>query len=794
MSMFNGSYPADPVLAQRIAELEEQIAALANVVEANKAVAGAALNSARTERAQGDDAVSAALVEESSGREASVQMVNDAVGDLVARMEDGDQLNRETLDLIALQLRQALGEAMSMPSWAMLAATDADRVPLGKAAKVYGPDPGTHVDPQSGETVDNEGIYYAVTGTGWVRLGNLEMADVAAIRDETEAVRERAIADVTEIKEYAESARDEAIAYSPSTYETTDPDAAAMIRDDEGRIFALIPDPDMARAATYETTDIAIAATMIDEGGRVAAELARAEDVREAAAQLAALARAPLAGIFETTDRADLVIIDDDGRQVASFPDPALVALEHSAAVASLYETTDVYTAALVRDPTGRVVSEVPSQLALDASRPATVQEVEAARGNTDSLSARVAAIVTADGAPIVDRYGRDTLRMTHMMLTKLSMPTPEACQAILNIGGDSFSHLPERWTGPLAAMLTDIYGDAGGGWCGFGYLPSGNVAPWTLANQPTFRQGNVRPDSYPTIHVGAGVGTYYTAASPDLALVTMSQAGNAIYQGFPSLPIHNGCDLFFVGTADGAVRWSWGTYNGSGSVSDPSNYTFGLEVPLNVQGGVGQLHIVDISSGVSDDAETTAVVMPSGAGMLRIVRSAGSTKLCGVNLKSDAPGVRINKLAATGSNIAQWANAPAGWETGLAALGATGWIYMDGTNSQSMAMAPALWGNRQEIIVNRVRAATPGIDVLIAAPPENLRPDNPVPMTAYAIEGRKRAMTLHTAFRDLQWKFGDPANPAQYADLFEGDLKHPKPPTDGRLLLAGFLDMILPF
>jgi YHS domain-containing protein len=51
---------------------------------------------------------------------------------------------------------------------------------------------------------------------------------------------------------------------------------------------------------------------------------------------------------------------------------------------------------------------------------------------------------------------------------------------------------------------------------------------------------------------------------------------------------------------------------------------------------------------------------LPAGAGTLRIDWVSGTVKLCGVNLKSSAPGVRVNKLAATGSSISSWANAPA--------------------------------------------------------------------------------------------------------------------------------------
>ncbi|MGE4323554.1 MAG: GDSL-type esterase/lipase family protein [Sphingobium sp.] len=571
--------------------------------------------------------------------------------------------------------------------------------------------------------------------------------------------------------------------------------ADLFVVDDDGRKVAEYPDPAIAAlentaaiGSTYETTDVHTGAIMFDRTGRVVAELAPMEDVRAAAAQLAGLVRAPVTGVYESTDRAGLIVLDDDGRKVAEFPDPAIAALESRAAIGATFETTDVYTAAIIRDPAGRVVSEAPSQLALDAARPTTVQEVIDARGSMATLSDRLAPTVTADGAPIADQYGKSFLRQCHLRLTKRALPVPEPAQIIINLFGDSFTHNPARWSGPFAEIMAALYGDAGGGWCGFGFLPSGNVAPWTVANQPTFRQGNARPALYPTVHIGGGIGGYSTHAGPDLAMLTLAATGDAVYQGYPALPVHNGCDLLFYGSADGVIEYAWGDYV-SGDPANPASYSFDFSTSLPVQGTVNTTQIADIKAD-----------MPVGAGMLRVARQAGTARLFGVNLTSDAPGVRVNKLAATGSNIRQWANAPATqWEAGVAALGAHTAIYMDGTNSQSQGYSAATWGAHLTTLVGRIRAATPGIDVLIATPPENQRPANPIPMTAYAREGRRQAMTLRTAFADMQRAFGDPANPAEYGfagavPLFVSDLIHPDPQTGGRLLLAEMMAMVTPF
>lgn len=609
-------------------------------------------------------------------------------------------------------------------------------------------------------------------------------------------------------------ARDQAIAYAPSTFETTDATPRMYLTDAAGRIILELPDPRVAAllgsvaqlnaSAIFETTDPG-GLSLLDAGGR---EVLRLPDPAIVAAQLAALgigvstnaaalaAQAPLlaaasgSGVFETTDAvAKAYVLDAGGRVVQQFPDPNVAPLLASAATGNVFETTDLSIAAIVLDASGRVAALVPSQAAVAAATPTTVQEVVTARGNMPSLDARLASLLTADAAPIVDRFRRSLLRRTHYLLMKRALPTPESAQLIINAPGDSYTHNASRWSGPTMDVLAARYGDAGGGWCGFGGLASGNVAPWTLANQPSYTNGNVRPSTYPTRLFGSVAQTYFSAASPDLAMATLTQSGDQCFQAFPAVPVHNACDLFFFGTGGGVIRYSWGTYKGSGSAADPANYTFAAASSLNVQGTVDTTQIADIKAG-----------MPAGQGALLVEWVAGTAKLFGVNLKSAAPGVRINKLAATGSAINAWSNAPATqWEVGLAALGAQLVIYMDGTNSQTGGMAAATWGAHLANVVARFRAATPAIDVLIATPPENQRTTNTVPMTAYATEGRKRALTGRFAFADMQLAFGDPANPTEYGSagavpLYSSDLIHPDPQTGGRLLAAEIIDFIVPY
>lgn len=80
----------------------------------------------------------------------------------------------------ALVANQGVG-SLVYATWDELSATSTDGLTDGAGARVY-QDDGTHDDPISGETVDNEGVYrwHAADPSGWERVANLEAADAAA--------------------------------------------------------------------------------------------------------------------------------------------------------------------------------------------------------------------------------------------------------------------------------------------------------------------------------------------------------------------------------------------------------------------------------------------------------------------------------------------------------------------------------------------------------------------------------------------------------------------------------------
>lgn len=389
-----------------------------------------------------------------------------------------------------------------------------------------------------------------------------------------------------------------------------------------------------------------------------------------------------------------------------------------------------------------------------------------------------------ADEPPKRDEiYQPWALRQTRYRLAKLSLPTPEAAQLVINLVGDSYFHNRERVTQAFTEYMTNRFGDAGGGWCGFGFLNSGNVAPWTSGNQPSFLNGNARP-TYATRLYGSISSTYYTEATADIASVTLSASGHAIEQDFPASPAISAIQLHYIATGSGSIRY---TLNGG------STWT-----TLSLTGTAGATTVVNLS--------LTGLSQP---GTLRIEWVSGSCKIDGVDIKSAANGVRVNKLAATGSTVNGWtAVSVNGFQTSFSALGGHLTILIDGTNSQAASTSGATWAARVRTMIGRFRGDTStftapangtAMDVMIVTPPENQRAGNTVPIAEYAFQARRLAYTLRTCFVDLQFAFGDFATPLDYGSsgsvpLYNADLTHPEPPIGGRLMLSPVIKAMLPF
>lgn len=383
-------------------------------------------------------------------------------------------------------------------------------------------------------------------------------------------------------------------------------------------------------------------------------------------------------------------------------------------------------------------------------------------------------------GRPLVDEINRHLLLQTKSRLAKLAFGA--SSQYIICLAGDSYTHGADRSTTAFTNWLTSKFGDAGGGWCGFGYLNSGNAAPWTAGNQPSFINGNARPALYPTKLYGSPTPAYYTEPSIDMASITLLASSDAIEQSFPAAPTISAIVLHWIGTGNGSIRY---TLNGG------TNWT-----TLSVSGTAGTTATTSLS--------LTGLTQP---GTLRIEWVSGTAKLCGVDLQSTASGVRVHKIAATGSNIGSWVtcSALAGFATAYAAIKPHCWQYMDGPNSQGVStggLTASAWAAQLNSLMTTIKTLGDaqgvgnGVDRIVFIPPENNRTTNVYPISGYEAQARTLAVALRFALKVI--RFGDASDTAYYSPtgkvpLMSSDLLHPDPASGGPLIAGEWLEMIAP-
>lgn len=381
---------------------------------------------------------------------------------------------------------------------------------------------------------------------------------------------------------------------------------------------------------------------------------------------------------------------------------------------------------------------------------------------------------------PVVDEYNRHLLLQTKHRLAKLAFGA--SSQYIICLAGDSYTHGAGRSTTAFASWLASKFGDAGGGWCGFGYLNSGNAAPWTPGNQPSFLNGNARPALYPVKLYGSPTPAYYTEPSIDMASITLLASGDAVEQSFPASPTISAIVLHWIGTGNGSIRY---TLNGGATWTT-----------LSVSGTSGTTATTSLS--------LTGLTQP---GTLRIEWVSGTAKLCGVDLQSATNGVRVHKIAATGSNVGSWntCSSLAGFATAYAAIKPHCWQFMDGPNNQGVStggVTAAQWASNLGALMTNIKTLGDaqgvgnGVDRLVFVPPENNRTTNVYPIAGYEAQVRNMAIGLRFALKIV--RFGDAGDTAYYSPtgkvpLMSADLLHPDPATGGPLIAGEWLEMIAP-
>ncbi|MFZ3005849.1 MAG: GDSL-type esterase/lipase family protein [Phenylobacterium sp.] len=381
------------------------------------------------------------------------------------------------------------------------------------------------------------------------------------------------------------------------------------------------------------------------------------------------------------------------------------------------YETLDEDAAVVVVDAAGRVLWRSDS---IDA---ALAEEVAAARGNRSALTDRMDVTLTPSGRSRRHVWGEWFLRETRARIAQIKAAVAGK-QLIIALVGDSWTARSQRYAAKLTDRLVALLGDAGGGWCGFG-LASG-----------TTPNGNARSTLFTTVKTGSGWTTSYaTSVCPDICHATSSTPGDQITVAGPALPVLSAVRLFWVGTADGVIRYRW---NGGSYTS------------LNVQGSGLQAALLSGLPG-------------SGSYSLDLEVVSGTCSLGGVDLQSAATGVRVHKLGASGARASHWnAVNAAQWEAGFALLAPNASVVLLGTNEKAANTAPTTFGTDIQTLADRLRAAVANIDLLLVAPCEN--PSAGVyPMVEYADAMFGASVAKSAAFADLQHVFGNTI--AEYED-----------------------------
>lgn len=347
-------------------------------------------------------------------------------------------------------------------------------------------------------------------------------------------------------------------------------------------------------------------------------------------------------------------------------------------------------------------------------------------------------------------------LRWTRMQLMRLL--AGDTTQLDIVLIGDSYTQNPIRWSRVFADALRTQFGDAGIGYVGFAY-PTGNTS---------LRQGSVRSDTT-VAETGTWTTSYNNVASgPDLSQLTSSTPGSTLVVTFPAG--QSSAKLFYEVTAGASIT---AQFNGGGGSQT---------VDLSTGGTTG-------SAGVA-----TLTAPPAGATTLTLTVVGGTVKLSGVDIRSTARGVRVHKIATSGSQAAQWAtfSANAGWRTAMAALTPQLVIVMHGPNDQTAARTASQFAADMTTILTSLNAAlgATAYDRFLVAPPENQR-GLPTLISDYRAALEPAADLNDAAFIDTQPFFG--VNPADYAfgsarPWFSSDQIHPDGPTGGRVLADAIL------
>lgn len=320
---------------------------------------------------------------------------------------------------------------------------------------------------------------------------------------------------------------------------------------------------------------------------------------------------------------------------------------------------------------------------------------------------------------------------------------------------GDSYSQNVLRWAGDFRHVLKYFLGDGGAGWCSWSAYDPANVATtmnttaemWDITSFA--RTGSWYDNT-------AAISTNVTASSPDLHSVIATN-----FQDRLSLKVlrnYDACWLYLRQQANGTAfqviyeNPGVGTNTASGTTSG----TEGLLIFKTLNIVSNSSYVVQVNSGSSKPLE-----------------------VYGVSFENNAAGVRVHKIAASGSCVTNWLSMPTltEWQSGISNLAPDMTIIMFGANDQRL-YSPTLYGSYLSQLVTNVQFSGTNSSVLLVAPPENGQANQLFPMAQYAQAMLAVAKSNNCAFLDLQPSFGlGPYSSYGFGStlgLFDSDNLHP--------------------
>lgn len=304
--------------------------------------------------------------------------------------------------------------------------------------------------------------------------------------------------------------------------------------------------------------------------------------------------------------------------------------------------------------------------------------------------------------------------------------------QLVLGFIGDSWvrgSGLPalgeasrQRYFMPgLTASLQQLYGDAGGGWCGLSYATSSERRGGSANSNRLYQTGT-----------GSWVTHVNDRPMPDLCTSVSSVPGDTIRVTNTSGPT-SGVRLYYL--PGGAIDYRWNE-------------------------GAWMRLALDRTSGASPTA--LSGFPPKGGWTLDLRVAWGTVEMAGIEHRNDNRGIRIHNFGAGGSTALQWnAVDPAGWQAALASFGCHTILTLFGTNDQKQ-ITPEVHGQCLEDLVGKLRLTCPGVDIGLGTSPESgdtMQPRPSRPMHLYRAQARSLAIKAALCHVDLQPAFGHVAD-----------------------------------